>query len=544
MAGRKTLFACVVLGIFCWQFIWNRKPDTLKLGQLQLDLTSSRLTIRSANGDVFSGALATDREFGDATIKPIECDNSRESSNKRCLLYPGLAKLEIKAINRGVGQSCYYIQWQPFRNRFITNDCFSLRGAHWFGGAEVFEQHWPMNRQKSRMQPFQSGDVISKEWLHSGAGKYGSILEPYWLSSAGIGIYVDPVVNLHSSFNQDDNQQLCFRADPASFVKPNDLRKKSSKLKYTICTAPDIKTVHSYMSNRFMERPMGQPDERMMRSPVWSTWARHKTLVNQSLTLQYAQEIVDNGFTNSQLEIDDKYTLTYGDLEWDPKKFPDAKGMVDQLHAAGFRVTTWTHPFANIDSSSFHEGAERGLWLKDMTGTVPGLTEWWQGIAGVIDPTHIEAVNWFIQIHREFMKRYGVDSFKFDAGEITYTPAFFSAKEQPKNVNEFTQKYVEMVSSLGSMIEVRAGYRSQQYPVFVRMLDKFSTWGYDNGLRTLIPTALLMSILGYPYILPDMIGGNAYSENDFSTSTILPDRELFIRWAQLLTMDDIIWMPN
>jgi hypothetical protein len=55
------------------------------------------------------------------------------------------------------------------------------------------------------------------------------------------------------------------------------------------------------------------------------------------------------------------------------------------------------------------------------------------------------------------------------------------------------------------MIEVRCGYKSQKYPIFVRMADKESRWGYDNGLRTIIPTTLTFGILGYPFILPDMI---------------------------------------
>ena len=42
------------------------------------------------------------------------------------------------------------------------------------------------------------------------------------------------------------------------------------------------------------------------------------------------------------------------------------------------------------------------------------------------------------------------------------------------------------------------------------MMDKDSHWGYDNGLQTVIPTALLFSTIGYPFILPDMIGGNVY----------------------------------
>ena len=60
------------------------------------------------------------------------------------------------------------------------------------------------------------------------------------------------------------------------------------------------------------------------------------------------------------------------------------------------------------------------------------------------------------------------------------------------------------------------------------MLDKQSVWDYSDGLQTLIPTALMMSIAGYPFVLPDMIGGNAYSGQ-------FPSKELFIRWLQVNT---------
>ena len=69
------------------------------------------------------------------------------------------------------------------------------------------------------------------------------------------------------------------------------------------------------------------------------------------------------------------------------------------------------------------------------------------------------------------------------------------------------------------------------------MGDKESRWGYDNGLKTIIPTALTFGILGYPFILPDMIGGNGYTYGDNDdielTETVLPDRELYIRWLQV-----------
>ena len=71
-----------------------------------------------------------------------------------------------------------------------------------------------------------------------------------------------------------------------------------------------------------------------------------------------------------------------------------------------------------------------------------------------------------------------------------------------------------MSDTFGGMIEVRVGRRSQRLASFVRMLDKDSRWGSDNGLATLIPSLLQMSFSGYPFVLPDMIGGNGYAGDD------------------------------
>ncbi len=64
-------------------------------------------------------------------------------------------------------------------------------------------------------------------------------------------------------------------------------------------------------------------------------------------------------------------------------------------------------------------------------------------------------------------------------------------------------KYARMASQLGNMIEVRVGSHTQDLPIFVRMLDKDSTWDIDNnGLKSVLTSTLTMSILGYPFVLP------------------------------------------
>lgn len=88
-----------------------------------------------------------------------------------------------------------------------------------------------------------------------------------------------------------------------------------------------------------------------------------------------------------------------------------------------------------------------------------------------------------------------------------------------------TTAYVRAVSKFGPYVEVRSGEGTQDVPIFVRMIDKDSEWTYENGLPTLITTLLQMNLVGYPFVLPDMIGGNGYNNRP-------PTKELFIRWLQ------------
>lgn len=87
-----------------------------------------------------------------------------------------------------------------------------------------------------------------------------------------------------------------------------------------------------------------------------------------------------------------------------------------------------------------------------------------------------------------------------------------------------TRAYIRTVGKFGPVVEVRSGQGTQNEPIFVRMIDKDSEWGFNNGIPTLITTLLQLNMVGYPFILPDMIGGNGYGN--------LPSKELFIRWLQ------------
>lgn len=114
------------------------------------------------------------------------------------------------------------------------------------------------------------------------------------------------------------------------------------------------------------------------------------------------------------------------------------------------------------------------------------------------------------------------------AGEPCFLPPQFETYVAIPHPTEYTQRYVRDLAGqfAGGVSEVRTGHKTQGIALLTRMGDRFSTWGEYNGLRSIIPTLLTSGLLGYPFTLPDMIGGNAYFGQR-------PDTELMVRWTQV-----------
>ncbi|XP_077973860.1 myogenesis-regulating glycosidase-like isoform X3 [Styela clava] len=363
--------------------------------------------------------------------------------------------------------NCYEMTWTSNYNDKQSGspkDCFPMTTGQWFGGPEVFRPHWPFSNNLSiPMQMYTSKDVIA----HKEEEVYGSFVERYFLNSLGIAIIVDDLTPLWIGINDNFDDRLCLMA---KYFDPEYPRKDNKKtiLKYNICTASNLKEVHLHAMKTFFSKPDGIPDKRMFRDPVWSTWAKYK-LFQSSMNFCWLE---------SDEEILKASTL-------------------------------------------------RSMFVQTQYADTPALIKWWDGYGALVDFTSSIASEWYLDLHRKMQDCYLVDSFKFDAGEVEYFPMPSKTKIDMDSPVFYSTHYVQTISQLGGMVEVRSGYKTQHLPIFVRMMDKDSEWGYENGLKTLIPTCLTLGINGYPFILPDMIGGNVYYGHP------IPDRQLYIRWLEI-----------
>ena len=487
-----------------------------------------------------------------------------------------------------------------------------LRGtkkAHWYGGSHLLNQLWPLERGKIETGPFYPFD--------HGPNGVGNVVGTHWVSSGGALVFADPGTDLlHVGLNAprrrargqapryfgvgiqnasrpslpledgsgeggDGELRIQSRANyadanmlhPWQSIEADGVGSRDRlRLRVAVSAQNDVRSA-TRVALKQLPRPSAVPDKSLMFYPIWTTWATSHADVTQQSTLALAKNVLkaksESNFPNgSIIEIDDRWQSRYGDLDFDPVKFPDAKGMVKQLHDMGFLVTVWVMPFLQESSAACEEAKRLGYLLEGsqppselveiLTGGVGQITgnmvkvlvdrfDWppghWEGGGGstklesgqfrwwgtqpvrAIDFTNDEACEWYVRRLKKLQSDIGLDGFKFDAGEPCFMPYGARTHRPIRHPQEYSQAYIEKVCSKFPLSEVRVAMNTNSYGGLVRMGDKDSVWGVDNGLQSLIPSLLTSSVLGYPFTLPDIIGGNAYWNQ-------MPDSELMVRWAQ------------
>ncbi|MCJ8009829.1 glycoside hydrolase family 31 protein [Lederbergia wuyishanensis] len=287
----------------------------------------------------------------------------------------------------------------------------------------------------------------------------------------------------------------------------------------------DLREVYAAVQQYFP--PDGNiPEPLMFTAPQYNTWIELMYDQEEEKILEYAEAIINNGMPPGILMIDDNWQEDYGVWQFHPKRFNNPKKMVERLHELGFKVMLWTCPFVSPDSATYRYLAKKGLLIKNKEGS-PAIREWWNGYSAILDLTNPDTIAWYKEQLDTLMNEYGIDGFKFDAGDSVY---YRNDDQCAESIH--ANEHAEYFARLGlqySLNEFRACWKMAGKAIGQRLCDKAHSWD-EGGLGSLIPNGLAQGLMGYAFTCPDMIGGGEY-QNFLANSKNL-DQELFVRYAQ------------
>jgi alpha-glucosidase (family GH31 glycosyl hydrolase) len=275
------------------------------------------------------------------------------------------------------------------------------------------------------------------------------------------------------------------------------------------------------------------PDLLLFSAPQYNTWIELTYNQNQADILKYAHAIIDNGYPAGVLMIDDTWQEDYGKWNFHPGRFPNPKAMMDELHQMGFKVMVWVCPFLSADQTmELKKLRETGGFITvkkndndpKMKKFEPAIIRWWNGYSAEIDLTHPEGFKWFQNKLDILQKEYGVDGFKFDAGDMPFYPDWTSSYV-PSTPNQHCESWAKLGLKY-PLNEYRACWKMAGQPLAQRLHDKRHDW---SDLQKLIPHMLTEGLVGYTFSCPDMIGGGAWTS--FLDNAKI-DQDLVVRSAQ------------
>ena len=295
----------------------------------------------------------------------------------------------------------------------------------------------------------------------------------------------------------------------------------------------NLPEVQRYVAQKYFPASGKAPDSLLFARPQYNTWIELTYNQNQTDILKYAHAIVDNGLPTGVFMIDDTWQEDYGLWNFHPGRFPNPKAMMDELHGLGFKVMVWMCPFVSGDQAIIYRELMKNkavvmektkpndTWE---TATTPKMVRWWNGMSMQLDFTNPAAVDWFQTQLDRIQKDYGVDGFKFDAGDPVYYPENGLYKEKV-----LSNRHTELYAKIGlkySLNEYRACWKMAGQPLAQRLCDKGHTW---EDAQQLVPHIITQGLMGYTFACPDMIGGGEFST--FLDNAKI-DQDLVVRSAQ------------
>ncbi len=330
---------------------------------------------------------------------------------------------------------------------------------------------------------------------------------PFFLTNAGYGVFVNHPGLVSFEVGSEDVSRVQFSVEGQS-------------MQYFVIHGPTPKEILARYTAL-----TGRP----ALPPAWSfgLWlsTSWNTSYDEATVTEFVEGMAARDLPLSVFHFDCFWMreISWCDFEWDPRTFPDPRGMLARLKARGLRVCVWINPYIAQRSALFEEGRARGYLLRRPDGAVWQWDRWQPGMA-VVDFTNPEAREWYAS-KLDTLLDMGVDCFKSDFGErIPTDVSYFDGSDPELMHNYYTYLYNKTVFDLlrkrrgegDAVVFARSATAgSQQFPVH---------WGGDN-LSTF--ESMAESLRGG---LSLTMSGFGFWSHDIGGFEGTPPAELFKRW--------------
>ena len=355
-----------------------------------------------------------------------------------------------------------------------------LAGEKWWGG--ILHRGWEM--------PY--GNTPRPIDL----GLEGGVTAPFLVSSAGRYVWSDR---------------------PFVYAFTNDVLTVASDVEKVEPVVAGTTLREAYLAASAKHFPFNgrTPAELLFAKPQWNNWIEIAIQgMRQTSVDAYTEALARSGFPCGVYIMDGGWLSHNGSYRFHAPDFPESRTrlVVGEDILAVDHVALPVAQHLVLAAVGAHERRRPDHRLPPLLadaaehapGARAGVVWWWSGISCVWDLTY--ALGWddYAQTLRRFAAEYGIDGFKWDAGDVGPMARTLRFHDPAKRAVDWAHDYVRVGAELFPYNEYRVGFRTGGMPVMQRLPDVYHRWEAIRRVSGMVQAA---GLLGSPYVVADMVGG-------------------------------------